>query len=93
MKRKEIRRYEEAGYDLDFLAKVQTQGNLRVHGRYIEMGDGFLTCLRVYRYPSQGLGRFWGVPLTNNMNTMSVVSVGTEDQEAIQKAIDSAAGE
>lgn len=93
MKKKDIRRYEEANYDLDFLAQVQPQGNMQVHSRYIEMGDGYLTVLRIYRYPAQGLGRFYGVPITNNPNTMSVVSVGTEDQDAIQKKIDTAAGE
>lgn len=93
MKKKEIIRYEEAGYDLNFLAQIQPQGNMKVHSRYIETGDGYLTVLRIYRYPAQGLGRFYGVPLTNNANTMSVVSVGTEDQDAIQKKIDQAAGE
>ena len=93
MKKKDIRRYEEVNYDLDFLAQVQPQGNMQVHSRYIEMGDGYLTVLRIYRYPAQGLGRFYGVPITNNPNTMSVVSVGTEDQDAIQKKIDTAAGE
>lgn len=93
MKKKDIRHYEEANYDLDFLAQVQPQGNMQVHSRYIEMGDGYLTVLRIYRYPAQGLGRFYGVPITNNPNTMSVVSVGTEDQDAIQKKIDTAAGE
>lgn len=93
MKKKDIRRYEEANYDLDFLAQVQPQGNMQVHSRYIEMGDGYLTVLRIYRYPAQGLGRFYGVPITNNPNTMSVVSIGTEDQDAIQKKIDTAAGE
>lgn len=93
MRKKEILRYQQAGYDLDFLAQIQPQGNLKVHSRFIEFGDGYLTCLRIYRYPAQGLGRFYGVDLTDNPNTMSVISIGTEDQEAIQKSIDRAAGE
>lgn len=93
MRKKEILRYQQAGYDLDFLAQIQPQGNLKVRSRFIEFGDGYLTCLRIYRYPAQGLGRFYGVDLTDNPNTMSVISIGTEDQEAIQKAIDRAAGE
>ncbi len=36
VKKKDIRRYEEANYDLDFLAQVQPQGNMQVHSRYIE---------------------------------------------------------
>jgi len=93
LKKKDILRYQQAGYDLDFLAQIQPQGNLKVRSRFIEFGDGYLTCLRIYRYPAQGLGRFYGVDLTNNPNTMSVISIGTEDQEAIQKSIDRAAGE
>lgn len=66
MKRKEILRLTQAGYDLDFLARIQPQGNLKRHARYLEMGDGYVTCLRVYKYPAHGLMPFWGVPLTNN---------------------------
>ena len=53
MKKKEILKLEQAGYDLDFLARVQPQGNLKVHGRFLEFGDGYLTCLRIYRYPTR----------------------------------------
>ena len=52
MKKKDILHYESVGYDLDFLARVQPQGNLKRHARYLEFGDGFLTCLRIYKYPS-----------------------------------------
>lgn len=90
MKKKEILKLEQAGYDLDFLARVQPQGNLKVHGRFLEFGDGYLTCLRIYRYPTRGLGRFYGVPLTNNKSTMAVISIGTENQDEIRDQINRA---
>lgn len=93
MKRKEILRLTQAGYDLDFLARIQPQGNLKRHARYLEMGDGYVTCLRVYKYPAHGLMPFWGVPLTNNDATMAVISLGTEDQTEILKQLSRSATE
>lgn len=93
MKRKEILRLTQAGYDLDFLARIQPQGNLKRHARYLEMDDGYVTCLRVYKYPAHGLMPFWGVPLTNNDATMAVISLGTEDRTEILKQLSRSATE
>ncbi|MGY0225731.1 hypothetical protein [Limosilactobacillus fermentum] len=93
MKKKEILQLEQAGYDLDFLARVQPQGNLKCHGRYLEFGDGYLTCLRVWKYPSHGMSAFWGVPLTSDNATMAVISIGTEDRDQILQQISKAATE
>ena len=93
MKRKEILRLTQAGYDLDFLARIQPQGTLKRHARYLEMGDGYVTCLRVYKYPAHGLMPFWGVPLTNNDATMAVISLGTEDRTEILKQLSRSATE
>lgn len=93
MKRKEILRLTQAGYDLDFLARIQPQGNLKRHARYLEMGDGYVTCLRVYKYPAHGLMPFWGVPLINNDATMAVISLGTEDRTEILKQLSRSATE
>ncbi|WP_295730195.1 conjugal transfer protein [uncultured Limosilactobacillus sp.] len=93
MRKRQVLRLQQAGYDLDFLARVQPQGNLKRHARYLQMGDGYVTCLRVYRYPAHGLGAFWGVPLTNNDSTMAVLSLGTEDRQAILKELSRSATE
>lgn len=93
MKKKDILHYESVGYDLDFLARVQPQGNLKRHARYLEFGDGFLTCLRIYKYPSKGMSPFWGVNLTNGPSTLAVISVGTENRDQIVKQISKAATE
>ena len=57
------------------------------------MGDGYVTCLRVYKYPAHGLMPFWGVPLTNNDATMAVISLGTEDRTEILKQLSRSATE
>lgn len=93
MKRSQILKYQAAGYDLEWLSKVQTQGNFKAHGRYLEMGDGYVTCLRVYKYPPRGLGDFWAVNLTDQASTMAVMSIGTEDRKAILEALSRSASE
>lgn len=93
MRKKQVLRLEQAGYDMDFLARVQPQGNFKRHSRYLEVGDGYVTCLRVYKYPAHGLGPFWGVRLTNNDSTMAVLSIGTENRESILKSLSRSATE
>ena len=93
MKKREILELTQAGYDLDFLASVQPQGNLKRYSRYLEMGDGYVTCLRLNKYPQHGLMHFWGVPLTNNDSTMAVISLGTEDRAEILKQLSRSATE
>lgn len=93
MKKSQILKYQAAEYDLAWLAKVQPQGNFKAHGRYLEMGDGYVTCLRVYKYPPRGLGDFWAVNLTEQPNTMAVMSIGTEDRQAILEALSRSATE
>ncbi|MGN1284518.1 MAG: conjugal transfer protein, partial [Candidatus Limosilactobacillus intestinavium] len=93
MRKQKVLRLQQAGYDLDFLAQVQPQGNLKRHARYLEIGDGYVTCLRVYKYPAHGLQPFWGVKLTNNDSTMAVISLGTENRRAILKELSRSATE
>lgn len=97
MRRKEILKLMNDGYDLDFLARVQPQGNFKRHGRYIETGDGYLTCLRLWKYPAKGLQPFWGVPLTmpsaKNSSTLAVISIGTENRDQILAKISKSAGD
>lgn len=96
MKRKEALKLEAKNYDLDFLARVQPQGNFKRHGKYIETGDGFFTCLRIWKYPTKGLAPFWGIPLTipqEDSSLMAVISVGTENREQIIQQISKSASQ
>lgn len=93
MKRKEVLRLQNEGYDLNMLAHVQPQGNFKRHSKYLQIGDGFVACLRIYRYPAHGLNMFWGVPLVNGKNTMTVLDIGTEDKTDILKSLSRSATE
>lgn len=93
MNRREIMRLEEQGYDLEMIAQTQPQGNVKRHSQYLQFGDGYVACLRFYKYPPHGLSWFWGVPITSDENTMAVLSYGTEDKEEIKKALSRSATE
>ncbi len=93
MKRKEILRLSQEGYDLPLIARTQPVGNLKNFSRYLAEGDGYIACLRLYRYPSRGLTDFWGLPLVNNSNTMTVIDTGTEDRQQIMRELSRSATE
>lgn len=58
-KRKQ-KKLEANGYDLDFLSRVQPQGNIDFRpDRYWVSGDGYHTTLHFYEFPSNGMERFW----------------------------------
>lgn len=93
MKTKEKLRLQNEGYDLEFLAQTQPQGNFKRHTRYLEIGDGYVACLRLYRYPPHGLQMFWGQPLVSNDSTVTILDFGTEDKTEILKALSRSATE
>lgn len=84
MNNRKQRELEQEGYDLDFLAHVQPQGNFKRHSHYIETGDGYFTCLRIFKYPAHGLQAFWGAPLSNNKSTIAIFDYGTENKAEIK---------
>ena len=55
MKKKELLELESAGYQLEMISKTQPQGNVKQHSQYLQFGDGYVACLRVYHYPPHGL--------------------------------------
>ncbi|MCZ2119811.1 ATPase [Levilactobacillus brevis] len=87
MKKREIQKLEKQDYDLAMIARTQPQGNIRIRDRVIESGTGVEACLHVYRYPSSGLKYFWLIELTQFNNTITTLSLGTENKEAIKKAL------
>lgn len=93
MKTKEMLKLQNDGYDLELIAHTQPMGNFKRHTRYLEVGDGYMASLRLYRYPAHGLQMFWGVPLSSNDNTITVMDFGTEDKNEILKALSRSATE
>lgn len=95
MRRKQENQLAQAGYDLELLTKTQPQGNLKIYDSYVQSGTGVATCLHVYRYPKDSLPYFWLIELArfNDGHTLTTISVGTEDQHKIKKALEQSADE
>ncbi|HAT53814.1 MAG TPA: conjugal transfer protein [Lactobacillus sp.] len=93
LKQKEISELEAKGYDLGFIARTQPQGNVIPHADYIQIGDTYVTCLRIWKYPPHGLEMFWGVPLVSGDSTYSVISLGTENHDQVVKWLDRSTSE
>lgn len=93
MQLKKLHELEQEGWDMSLIAKTQPQGNVKFRSNYMQMGDGYVACLRVYRYPSHGLPMFWGFSLVNNSSTMTFLDVGTEDRGEIIAALSRSARE
>lgn len=93
MRKKEILKLQQHGYDLPMIARTQPIGNVHAFSRYLAEGDGYIACLRIYRYPAHGLTDFWGVPLVDTDHTMTVIDTGTEDRRQIMKQLSRSATE
>ncbi|WP_304251277.1 conjugal transfer protein [Limosilactobacillus gastricus] len=93
MDKKRIAQLQNNGWDLPLVARTQPQGNLIEGPQYLQEGDGYVACLRIYKYPSRGLQSFWGINLTNNVDTMAVMDFGTEDRNEIVEALSKSAAE
>ncbi|MBZ2406645.1 MULTISPECIES: ATP-binding protein [Liquorilactobacillus] len=87
MRKREVNKLLKQGYDLNFVAKTQPQGNIKFNATYIRTGTGYTACLHVYRYPNKNLADFWLAPLVNQKHVISVVSVGTEDKDKIKQSL------
>ncbi|WP_019773944.1 hypothetical protein [Streptococcus sobrinus] len=86
---KRQRQLKEAGYDLDFLWRIQPQGGIIFHADdYWKSGDGYHTCLHFYDYPSEGLDRFWLQDLTQLKDTQSFVSILHRDSDEVKKELE-----
>jgi len=40
----------EKGYNPDVIAKIQPQGGIKFDANFVRLGDGYLSCLHVYKY-------------------------------------------
>ncbi|MGM0183339.1 virulence factor [Enterococcus sp. AZ102] len=86
---KKIKKYEELGYDIDFLLQVQPKGNLNFKpDRYFVGGDGYYTILNVYDYPTEELRNFWLLDLMQIDGTRAFLSSYRYDNKEIRKKIE-----
>ncbi|GKT03958.1 hypothetical protein [Furfurilactobacillus entadae] len=87
MKQREKDRLINEGYDLHLIEKTQPQGNVSFKETYSVFGDGVAACLDVMELPSHGMPDYWLRPLVTNDDTLTVLSVGTENTEEIMASL------
>lgn len=80
------RRLKMAGYDADFLMKVQPQGGMTFDDSYAIAGDGYSACLTLINYDSDP-DYLWGTELSLYDATMTTFDVGTDSTEKIKGQI------
>lgn len=78
--RQRLMEFVNRGYDLNFAADIQPDGNPYFTSEYMRLGQGFVTCLNVFELPTKQMNDFWISPLTQNDNTVTVIDFGTKDK-------------
>lgn len=82
------RKLEANNYDLDFLSRVQPQGNIDFRpDRYWMSGDGYHTTLHYYEFPSNGLDRFWLTDLMLIPDTRATLAVYRANNTELKREI------
>lgn len=84
--KKEKQKYINAGYDLEFIQRVQPQGGIKFNERYIAQGDCYVACLQVYSL-AEDIPPLWLTTLMNNKDTLSSFDVTTANKDDIVKDI------
>jgi len=92
LSRKEISKYENGGYDLGFLKRIQPQGGMMGKVNYLVAGDGYYACLHIYQLPKDPTP-FWLTTLVGNENSIVKVDFTQVRKEQVLKDINKSLGE
>ncbi|MGX6962244.1 nucleoside-triphosphatase [Vagococcus xieshaowenii] len=80
------KRIIEEQIDVNLLQQIQPQGNWRAGETYIRTGNGYSTCLHVYKLaPEPDL--LWLMPFTKIKNKILTIDVATQEDENLKKEI------
>lgn len=75
------------GYNPMLLARIQPAGNLSCKdAKYIQTGDGYITCLQVYSYPDVTYD-FWLHKLTGINGVVTTADIATKDKNEAEADI------
>ena len=85
-KRNKKKRTTEEAYEVDetLLRRISPAGGLHHYESYSRTGTGYESCLHVWDLPS-GLNDYWLSKACNQKNTITTISIHTDDQEEIKK--------
>lgn len=86
LSKKKQKQLEEAGYDLEFVEKVQPEGGIKFNERLIETGDGFVGVLHMYQFAEE-VTSLWLAVLMNIPQTVATLDVATGDKHEVRRNI------
>lgn len=84
--------FENKGFNLDFIARVQPQGGLRFDDRNAIAGDGYFSCITITDYPVDP-DINWLYFISDQENSIMVVDLATESTEKVRRQADAALNE
>lgn len=84
LKKRDVQRLEQLGYDIDFLEEIAPQGGLKFKENKIMAGDGYYACLHIKGAPKRP-PIFWLYQLVGNNFTVTSMDIGSADKEEILK--------
>lgn len=92
--RRRVKQLQAAGYDLALLAHTQPQGNVdTILDSHLVFGGSCVACLHVFKFPKERLAYFWLRKFMKYDFTVTSISLGTEDQRKIRKALQNSVAE
>lgn len=75
---------ENKGYNPAFLAAIQPQGGIKFEPNYVVLGNGYMTCVHVYKYQTD-VNDFWLEPIVNMPNVICTIdNVSANKSEVIE---------
>lgn len=77
---------EEKGYNPSLLAAIQPQGGIKFEPNYARVGDGYLTCLHVYKYQNI-VQDYWLEPILNMENVIATLDVSVANKREVIELI------
>src|SRR5690606_11789154 len=82
----------EKGFNPYLLSKIQPQGGIKFESGYVKTGDGYVSCIHIYKYQSV-VGDFWLDELIRIENAVVTLDVATADKKEIVETINKSMAE
>ncbi len=83
---------EEKGYNPHLVASIQPQGGIKFEGSYVRMGDGYVSCVHVYKYQTL-VNDFWLEQIMKMENAIVTIDVSTANKREIIETINKSMSE
>lgn len=77
---------DEKGYNPHFLAQYQPQGGIKFEPNYVMLGNGYVSCLHIYKYQTD-VNDFWLEPILNMPNVIPTVDYTSAKKTEVVETI------